>query len=282
MKYLNIIITLLFSIISIGVYSQEKVVVKYDNGNIKFDGYAKNNTLDSIYNEYYENGNLKTEGFYKDCKYETNKSKIYIIGCDVVQKTDSLKSGTRHGIKKEYYQNGKIKNVSNYHCGLLQGNFYSYNENGNLETQEFYFEGKLKLSQSYNNNGILEEIENIEYNFKKTRDYKTINHREFYENGDLKIESIIVEEENDVEIETYKEYYQNGFLKTEKRVVNDYRDGVYREYFENGNAKYEGLFKNDKPKGKHYFYGENGKLLKIETWKNNKLKKITNKSGSPQ
>lgn len=272
MKYSKIIIALIFSVISSGMYSQEKVVVKYDNGNIKLDGYSRNNTLDSIYNEYYENGNLKIEGFYRDCKYETNKIKIYILGCGVGQKIDSLTSGTRHGVWKEYHQNGKIKTVSNYHCGLMQGNFYDYYENGNLELQEFYFEGKLKLSQSYNSNGTLEEVENIEYNFKKTREYKTINRKEFYQNGDLKIESTIVKEENDIEIETFKEYYQNGFLKTEKRSINNYRNGVYREYFENGNAKYEGLFKNDKPKGKHYFYGENGKLLKIETWKNNKLK----------
>lgn len=260
------------------MYSQEKVVEKYNNGNIKFEGYAINNVLDSIYKEYYENGSIKTEGFYKNCKYETNKRKIYKIGCGT-QKSDSLKPGTNHGIWKRYYQNGKVKSIWNYHCGLMQGNFYDYNENGNLETQEFYFEDKLKTSQSYNEKGILEMVDNIEYNYKKNRYYKTTNHKEFYENGDLKVESLIIEEENDIEIETFKEYYPNGFLKTEKRLINDYKNGIYREYFENGNAKYEGLFENNKPKGKQYFYGENGKLLKIETWKRNKLINTTANSG---
>ncbi len=267
--------------LSCEMYSQERVVAKYDTGKIKFEGYSKNKILDSVYKEYYENGNIKVEGFYKDCKYETNKKKIYTAGCGVGQKNDSLKPGTMHGIWKKYYQNGKVKSILSYHCGLMQGNFYNYNENGNLETQEFYFEGRLKTSQNYNQKGILEEVDNFEYNFKKTRDYKTTNHKEFYENGDLKIESIIIEEENDIDIETFKQYYPNGFLKTEKRLVNDYRNGLYREYYENGNAKYEGLFENDKPKGKQYFYSENGTLLKIETWKKNKLKNTTtNKEAS--
>ena len=43
------------------IYSQEKVIVKYENGNIKFEGYAQKNVLDSIYREYYENGKVKAE-----------------------------------------------------------------------------------------------------------------------------------------------------------------------------------------------------------------------------
>ena len=270
MKFLNLFILLIF-LNSCEIYSQEKVITKYENGNLKFEGYSKNKMLDSIYREYYENGNLKVEGFYKDCKYETNRTRIYILGCGVGQKTDSLTLGIRHGKLKTYYENGKVKSISNFHCGLRQGNFYDYYENGIIETQEFYFEDKLKSSQSYSENGNIEEIKNFEYHFKKSRDYKTTNHKEFYENGDLKIVNIIVEEENDIETENYKEYFQNGFLKIEKTLSNNSKNGVYREYFENGNVKYEGEFKNDKPKGKLYFYREDGRIDKIETWKNNKL-----------
>lgn len=262
---------LLISIFTCEMYSQEKVIEKYANGNLKFEGYSINKVLDSVYREYYENGNIKTEGFYKDCKYETNKRKIYIIPCGNCKKSDSLLTGTRHGKWKTYYLNGKVKSLSNFHCGLRQGNFYNYYEDGILETQEFYFEDKLQSSQSFNYDGIIEETDNIEYNFKKTRNYKTTLHKEFYENGDLKIENRIVEEENDIETEYYKEYYQNGFLKIEKTLINNSKNDIYREYFENGNVKYEGKFKNDKPIEKHYFYKEDGRIDKIETWKKNKL-----------
>ena len=262
---------LLISIFTCEMYSQEKVIERYENGNLKFEGYSTNKILVSIYKEYYENGNLKAQGFYKDCKYKTNRRKLYKLGCGVGKVNDSLLSGTKHGSYKTYFQNGKLKSISNFHCGLRQGNFYDYYENGILETQEFYFEDKLKSSQSYSENGNIEEIKNFEYHFKKSRDYKTTNHKEFYENGDLKIVNIIVEEENDIETENYKEYFQNGFLKIEKTLCNNSKNGVYREYFENGNVKYEGEFKNDKPKGKQYFYRLDGRIDKIETWKNNKL-----------
>lgn len=270
MKFTKIFI-LLILLNYFKIYSQEKVIEKYENGNLKFEGYARNNVLDSIYREYYENGKIKAEGFYKDCKYETNRIKIYVAGCGVGQKTDSLTLGTRHGKLKTFYENGKLKSVSNFHCGLRQGNFYDYYENGIIETQEFYFEDELKSSQYYNELGIIQETENIEYNFKKTRNYKTTLHKEFYENGDLKIENRIVEEENDIETEYYKEYYQNGFLKIEKTLINNSKNDVYREYYENGNVKYEGKFKNDKPIEKHYFYKEDGRIDNIEMWKKNKL-----------
>lgn len=274
MKFLKIFI-LLTSIFSCEIYSQEKVIEKYENGNLKFEGYSKNKILDSVYKEYYENGNLKAEGFYKNCKYETNKRKIFVLGCGVSKKIDSLISGINHGNHKTYYQNGKLQSISNFHCGLMQGNFYNYYENGNLEIQEFYFEGKLKMSQSFNEKGFVEEINNIEYRIKKKLELETKNHKEFYENGDLKIENIIVEEENDI-IEYYKEYYRNGFLKTEKTLKNNSKNGIYREYFENGNAKYEGKFNDDKPIEKQYFYNENGTILKIETWKKNRMINSTN------
>jgi antitoxin component YwqK of YwqJK toxin-antitoxin module len=274
MKFLKIFL-LLTSIFPCEIYSQEKVIEKYENGNLKFEGYSKNKILDSVYKEYYENGNLKAEGFYKNCKYETNKRKIFVLGCGVSKKIDSLISGTNHGNHKTYYQNGKLQSISNFHCGLMQGNFYNYYENGNLEMQEFYFEGKLKMSQSFNEKGFVEEINNIEYRIKKKLELETKNHKEFYENGDLKIENIIVEEENDI-IEYYKEYYRNGFLKTEKTLKNNSKNGIYREYFENGNAKYEGKFNDDKPIEKQYFYNENGTILKIETWKKNRMINSTN------
>lgn len=270
------LMTLIFLLIFAENYSQEKYVVKYQNGKTKIEGYIKDNTLDSIYKEYYENGNLKAEGFYKNCEYKTNRKGIYIAGCGVGKDKDTITTGKRHGTWKNYYENGDLNYTANFHCNIQQGNFYSYNKEGKLETIEFYNEGKLMYSQEFNENGIIIETSNLKYEYGKPESFKKVHTFQFYENGNLKSENV-VNENNETEIEDYKEYYPNGFLKLEKYTVNGNKNKVYREYFENGNVKYEGFFKNDYPIKKQYFYNENGTLMKIETWKKQKLIKTETK-----
>lgn len=257
-------------------YSQEKYIVKYENGKTKIEGFVKENILDSIYKEYYENGNLKTEGNYKNCEYKTNRKGIYIVGCEVGKEKDNIATGKRHGTWKSYSENGILSETSNFHCNIMQGNFSSFNKDGKLQTKEFYNEGKLMNSQEFNENGILVETSNYKYEEGKPESFKKVHTFEFYENGDLKSENI-TEENNETEIEDYKEYYKNGFLKIEKYTINGNKNKIYREYFENGNVKYEGLFKDNIPIKKQYFNNENGTLLKTEVWKNDKIIKTETK-----
>lgn len=270
------LLTFIFLLYFAKNYSQEKYIVKYKNGMTKIEGFIKDNTLDSIYKEFYENGNLKTEGFYKNCEYKTNRKGIYIAVCGVGKDKDTIAIGKRHGTWKNYYENGILSYTTNFHCNIQQGNYYSYDKEGKLETIRFYNEGKLIYSQEFNENGIIIETSNFKYEYGKPESFKKVHTFQFYENGNLKSENI-VNENNDTEIEDYKEYYQNGFLKLEKYTINGNKNKVYREYFENGNVKYEGLFKNDYPIKKQYFYNENGTLMKIETWKNRKLIKTETK-----
>ena len=260
----------IFLFFSVKNYSQKKYIVKYENGKTKIEAFLKDNTLDSIYKEYYENGNLKIEGFYKNCEYKNNRKGIYIAGCGFGKEKDTIKIGKRHGTWKNYYENGILNFTSNYYCNIQQGNFYSYDTDGKLETIEFYNEGRLMFTQEFNENSILVETSNYEYQNENFETYKKVHTFQFYDNGDLKSENI-VNDNNETEIENYKEYYSNGFLKIEKYTVNGHKNKVYREYFENGNVKYEGFFKDDYPVKKQYYYNENGKLLKTETWKKQKL-----------
>jgi antitoxin component YwqK of YwqJK toxin-antitoxin module len=266
----------IFLIIFAKNYSQEKFIVKYQNGKTKIESYIKDNTLDSIYKEFYENGNLKVEGFYKDCVYKTNRKKIYMAGCSVRKDIDTIKTGKRHGTWKNYYENGILSYIANFHCNIQQGNFYSYNKEEKLETIEFYFEGKLMYSQEFNDNGILIETSNFKYENGSPSSFRKVHTFQFYQNGDLKSENL-VNYDNTTEIEDYKEYYPSGFLKLNKYTVNGNKNKVYKEFFENGNVKYEGFFKNDYPIKKQYFYNENGTIMKIETWKKQKLIKTETK-----
>lgn len=275
---LSKLLTFIFLLTFAKNYSQEKYIVNYENGKSKTESFLKNNTLDSIYKEYYENGNLKTEGFYKNCDYKTNRKSIYVFlqTCGIPNKKDSIKDGKKQGTWKHYYENGILSHINNFHCNIIQGNYYSYTKEGKLETIEFYNEGHLIYSQDYNENGIIVETSNHKYEFGKPENFKKSNTFEFYDNGDLKSENII-DENNEKEIEFYKEYYSNGFLKIEKNTINGNRNGVYREYYENGNLKHEGIYKEDIPTKKQYYYKENGQLIKVETWRKGKVIKTENK-----
>ncbi|WP_298393185.1 hypothetical protein [Flavobacterium sp.] len=274
MKFKKTFILIFFLIITF-TYSQEKYVEKYSNGNLKVEGFLVGKTLDSIYKEYYENGKIKTEGFYKNCEYKTNYISIYtsLQTCGRINNNDSINNGKYHGTWKNYYDNEILKSVFNYHCGFLQGNNYTYYENGNIESIEFYNGGNLLTSIEYYENGFVAKNSFYTYihNKKESRNLKTTRELEYYENGNLKIQREIIEKEKDVEIETVKEYYQNGFLKSETELIDLDKNGIYREYYENGNVKYQGKFQNDKPIEKQYHYHENGKRHKIEYWKKGKL-----------
>jgi len=250
------------------MFSQKEYTEKYDNGKIKVKGSIVDNTLIGDYVEYYKNGEIKTYGEFKDCQYETNHTKIYIAGCGVGNNLDTQK-GKKHGEWKDYYENGTLKSKYNYFCGLRQGNYFYYRENGKLDWIDFYTADKEMGTQEFYENGLLSKNSTYSYQYSKHdgHDLKATVETEYYEDGSVKIQRTIKELRDDIEKESFKEYYPNGFLKTESEIVDLDKNGVYREFYENGNTKYEGIFKDDKPIDKQYYYNPNGEVVKIETWK---------------
>lgn len=254
------------------VFSQEKIVKRYDNGNIQYEGFVVNNTFDSIYKKYYSNGVLKEEGFYKNCEYKTNYRKIVqVSACGGPAKLDSILIGIKNGTWKDYYENGKLKSEANYFCGIEQGNFYNYSESGVVESIYFYSSGEKIMSQLLNENQTLSEIEYFDKKLIKNKNYKTTRTIEFFENGDYKSETIKEEKEDGFEHEVYKEFFSNGFLKTEQILIDGDKHGICYEYYENGNVKHVGFFEYDKPVYVQLFYNENGTPKKLERWKKGKL-----------
>ena len=253
------------------ILSQEKTEKRYNNGNIRYEGFVVNNTFDSIYKEYYRNGVLKEEGSYKNCKYKLNNRSILRLGCVVGNNKDSISIGKRNGEWKSYYENGKLKSVSNYFCGIEQGNFYYYFEQGTYKNVDFYNAGKLIMSQLFYENQTLNEIIYYDIKWIKNKSYKTIRTVDFFENGDYASETIKEEKEDGFEYESYKEYYPNGFLKTENIIIDGERHGICYEYYENGNVKHVGFFEYDKPVYVQLFYNGNGTPNKLERWKKGKV-----------
>lgn len=253
------------------IFSQEKIVKRYDNGTIQYEAYVVNNTFDSIYKEYYPNGILKTEGSYKNCKYKTNNKAVLVGTCGNEEKKDSIKKGILNGEWKDYYENGKLKSKANYFCGIEQGSFFYYNENGTILSIDFYDAGDLNISQQYSENNTLEEIIYYDKKFIKGKLYATTRQVKFYENGNYKSETLVEEKVDGLEYESYKEYYPNGFLKTNQILIDGDKHGICYEYYENGNVKNVGFFEYDKPVFVQLFYNEDGTPNKLERWKKGKL-----------
>lgn len=278
----NKIILLLSILTTSSIYSQTEYVEKYENGKIKLKGFVIDSVLIGNYLEYFETGTLKTQGEFKNCEYETNHTKIYVAECSVGNNLN-ISQGKKHGEWKEYYENGILKSKYNYFCGLRQGNFFHYRENGTLYWIDFYTADKEMGTQEFYENGLLSLTSSYSYEYSEHdgHDLKTTVETEYYEDGSLKIQRKIQELKDEVEKENFKEYYSNGFLKTETEINNLDKDGIHREFYENGNTKYEGVFKNGEPIDKHYYYNYEGKVTKIETWKdgikiNTELKKVSN------
>tara|TARA_R110000744_G_scaffold107846_1_gene204484 strand:- start:353 stop:1195 length:843 start_codon:yes stop_codon:yes gene_type:complete len=270
MKYqLSLLFTILVSSL---IYSQTEYVEKYDNGQIKIQGFLIDSVLTGKYTEYYKNGQIKTTGEFKNCEYETNHTKIYLTGCGVGNNS-TIRKGKKHGEWRDYYENGILESKYNYFCGLRQGNFFNYQKDGKLYWIDFYTANKEMGTQEFYENGLLEKISTYSYEYSEHdgHDLKRTVETEYYEDGSLKIQRVIQELKDDIEKESLKEYYSNGFLKTESEIIDLDKNGVYREFYENGNTKYEGIFKDDEPIDKQYFYNSNGEIIKIETWKDGKL-----------
>jgi len=256
-------------------------VKKYDNGEVKFKGFVIDSTLTGKYVEYYQNGQIKREGEFKDCEYETNHTKIYKAICGVGN-NKTVTEGKRHGLWKTYYENGTIKSKSNFYCGLFQGNFFYYHENGKLDFIDFYTADKQMGTQEFYENGLLSKNSTFTYEYSEHdgHDLKKTIETEYYEDGSIKVQRIIEELKDDIEKEEFREYYQNGFLKTESIIIDLDKNGIFREFHENGNTKYEGIFKDDEPIDKQYYYNKNGEVTKIETWKDGKIVNTERKKAS--
>ena len=266
MKYqLSLLLTILVSSL---IYSQTEYVEKYDNGQIEIQGFLVDSILIGKYTEFYKSGQVKITGEFKNCEYETNHTKIYIVSCGVGNNS-TIRKGKKHGEWKVYSENGILESKSNYYCGLRQGNFFYYRENGKLYWIDFYHADKEMGTQEFYENGLLEKISTYSYEYSEHdgHDLKKTVETEYYKDGSLKIQREIQELKDDIEKENFKEYYPNGFLKTESQIIDLDKNGIFREFYENGNVKYEGIFKDDEPIDKQYFYNSKGEITKIETWK---------------
>lgn len=117
-----------------------------------------------------------------------------------------------------------------------------------MNEKNYYDDGKLKSEFKKNDNGQLDGI-----------------YREYYENGQLKLECTY---KNGQLEGTAKEYYKNKQLSCEYNFKNGQLDGLCKEYYESGKIKEEYYCKNGKFEGTYKKYYTNGKEKSEYNYKN--------------
>jgi len=92
-------------------------------------------------------------------------------------------------------------------------------------------------------------------------------HREYYDNGQLKLEGTYYYDRPNGAI---REWYENGVAKSESHYLDCRSTGVWKEWFKSGQLKSEAHYNNGMPNGSIISYFENGKQRSLSVFENGK------------
>lgn len=241
-----------------------KVMMAYQNGKIKQEGFFKLGIQDSSYKEWFENGMPALEGFYKNNKKVNVWNRYYYNGklesveqyLDTISyllsyysndsiHTQQIKDGSGNQIS--YFPTNLIHESYTYKEGLRNGDFYVTNINGKTGStgsyrngfrhgiwNYFYFNGDKEKTCCYQN-GLLDG-----------------SYASYYDTKQLKV---IGEYRKGMKNGKWIWYTNTGVKDMEGYFLNDKQDGDWVYYFPTGDISYTAHFKEDKKEGKWiYFY----------------------------
>lgn len=186
---------------------------------------------DGPFKEYYKNGQLKQEGFYRNNK-KIKVWKTYYENGQLLEVYVNDNNGKFTGMKQEYSKEGVIlKETKNDIEGRLTT--YEYDENGilfcSVEIKEINNKGRYAWSgpyKEYYKNGVL-KVENNYDNYELTGLWK-----QFYETGELEWEVRYVDGYKQGE---YAQYYKNGGVKISGNCELNKKEGEEKHLDSNGN-----------------------------------------------
>ena len=245
--------------------------IYYDDGTLKKSIPYENGLEEGLALEYGKDGRIITMIRYK---------KGFITERELINRYDA--ANKKHGPWKYFYANGQVKREGTYRHGKEEGYFKEYDKDGNLLTtakfaegvlqedvaelkklevrKDYYPDGKVKISATYNEEG---ELEGIRREFAEDG---SIEKSYIFKNGIMIGEGIVTEKgERDG---FWKEYYDSGKLRAEGRYSKDIREGDWRFYHENGELEQQGAYRAGSPEGDWFWYHDNGQLLREEYYFN--------------
>ena len=242
----------------VGTYKEgEKVEGKEYGffGELRFEGWYKNNERNGEGKEYDKNGNVIFEGEYKNNKW--------------------------HGKGKKYDKNGKVIFEGEYENGRAwNGEGIEYDRNGIL------FEGEYKDGLKWNGKGKkYDEDGNVIFEGEYKYDERNGEGKEYDEDGKLIFKGWYENNERNGEGKEYdkdrnvifegkykdgkkwegkgKEYDKNGNVIFEGKYKDGVRNGEGKEYDKDGKLIFEGWYENNERNGEGKEYDADGKLIFI-------------------
>lgn len=225
----------------------------------------KNKLLYGDYIQYSDNGNLYIRCYYGDNEQLTNTKYIYYSNGNLYETTEYTKN-YKQGDFKRYYESGNIELECQYNKDKLFGFYYEYYDDENNTTKltgyfkndvkcykwnEYYKNGILKSSCTYENNHISKNDEIIKY----------------YENGHL-YKHITVHVSMDKKYVSFVEYYPNTKIAIKilhKTDIDGYKSGIYdANFYDKHDRLYKSIYydkMNELYVTKEYNYIHNGTII---------------------
>jgi uncharacterized protein len=264
----------------------------YENGNVKADGYFKDDKKNGFFKEFASDGKLiRVEKYEMDVLIPDAEE---VVKLDVkmdyypdgkVKIAASYKNDVPEGIRRDYGPDGKIIKGYLYKKGKLigegitdekgfrQGPWKEFFEDGKLKSEGKYKDGRRISSwKFYYQNGRTEEEGTFNNSGKEEGSWTW-----WYDNGEKRKEAAFTNGKEDGLMVEYDEtghilqkgeyvngeeqgkwIYQMGDYKEEGSYVNGLRDGLWKSYYGDGTLQFEGRFVEDNPDGRHTYYRENG------------------------
>lgn len=235
-------ITFLWVLYSLAVFSQQKhndgpYKQHYENGQLKLEGYYKNNNKTGIWKEYYEDGQLSDEYTFKNNGTSTGNRKSYSKKGVLINESKKLNTGD--AITTGYYDSGKL-----WHATMTNDKESNY--------KEYYESEKIKIESNYINgeiNGVWQR---------------------FFETGQLEWE---VAYYNGYKQGSYKQYSNQGKLMLEGNHLVNQKNGEEKRYDSNGNLEWSGDYLKNDFDGEWKQFDSLGNIINTLKYKNGKLKK---------
>ena len=151
--------------------------------------------------------------------------------------------------------------------GEKHGKGKIYDIDNNIEIESVFFNGKESgISKAYKNGILLKEID-------YSKPYP--EGKEYNDQGKLIFEGTFDDRHRSTG--NYKEYYENGNIKLEGKLNNECIEGTVKEYYNDGKLLFEGEYElSERYNGK--IYDKNGKIIdEIKEFQSLKEKEEENK-----
>lgn len=223
-------------------------------------------------------GNFLTEEFDKDKNLykignlknglKDGKWTFYYLDGDrkLLQKEIEYKDGVKNGKFSEFYLYGRLKKEGQYINGNKDGEWKTYDKDGNIILKESYKNGQLhgEFERKINNHSLRISGQYIngkrEGEWCKANDWSTIklNYKDGVKDGKYSISKLVdmCPEENYYPVKSFNGEFKNGR-----------REGKWIFYYLDGKLKEEREYKNGSKNGLCKKYSKEGKIDKITSYK---------------